>query len=235
MPHRLTRETPDSIRAAPNRELPDGTLRFKLEDSDGQVVAGAPIEFHVGYGGGYFVADPVTRRKENRIEVSTDAFGVVAMPMFALGPRAGPNAVLVQSANAVLEEIVVGTYEATRLEIVDPAVGDRDGVSGQEVDVRIRAVDTAASNAGVPGLRIEVEVVSGGATFRPGGSSPGHYGILVTDEFGEIAFPLQLSRWAEGITLQFMPLWERSIPAAQLQIDARTPLRMQAYQAYESK
>ncbi len=65
--------------------------------------------------------------------------------------------------------------------------------------------------------------MSGGATFRPGGSSPGHYGILVTDEFGEIAFPLQLSRWAEGITLQFMPLWERSIPAAQLQIDARTP------------
>ncbi len=53
MPHRIDFVDP-KLRVAPGIMLRPGEAKFKLLDSAGNPVVASPVEFHVGYGGGFF-------------------------------------------------------------------------------------------------------------------------------------------------------------------------------------
>ncbi len=167
----LTPGSPPSLRGAPRAEVAAGTVSVALVDSNGAAVADEEIEFHVAHGESELL--DAGNRAAAVIITRTDAAGSAPLPRLRFAECEGIGAVVAQSAHARVELPVLSTYAATALTVVAPTLADRDKAAGDVVGVTVVATDTGLS-APVPGLPVEVEIVSGCAGLR---GCLGHYDI----------------------------------------------------------
>jgi RHS repeat-associated protein len=223
-----------SLRLAPRVAVRTGDLAFRLLDAAGSPVANEPVEFHVHYGGGALSElDAGGMLQDVQIaRASTDSAGEVAAPRFVLGPWEGPNALLVQSAAAILSHVVVGTYENTTLQVLLPLPGDRQLVAGARTVAEFQALDTGYHNEPVPDLPLELEVTAGAATIALLNGGVGCFDLRRTAYDGKVTFDVQLSHWRESVTLRAMPYLHTTIAAASLVLEARTPSLLAASELY---
>lgn len=211
MPYKFRIITRFNLRTAPSTKIPAGKINFLLLDSEDNPIPNEKIEFHVMYGGGSFIeyvqttlSSGVTIQEPVRRQVirgQTNSSGIIESPLFEMDPEEGPNAIMIQSANASLETIFFGTYENTRLEILEPLPNELDKVTDTRFDVKIKAVDTSdpSNPQAVPNLPLEAEIFLGSATMEVDGSHNGHYLLKRTVlseniESGTLKFKVLLGR-----------------------------------------
>jgi RHS repeat-associated protein len=210
-----------TLRAAPGVLLPSGKMAVVAKDERGRPVPAAELECHVLFGGGRII-DPLTSAPAAVVRGVADGNGEWDLPQIQVGPEAGPNRLLVQSLHASLPVDIVGDWRIAQLVFLSPAP-NTEVVASWSVDVEARAIDTL-HNLGIPDLPLEIEVLSGQATFAAsanGASAP--VGLRRTGPDGGLRFSLETGWRHEAITMRLTPYLHRAIPAATLGLRIRTP------------
>ncbi|MCB9761611.1 MAG: RHS repeat protein [Alphaproteobacteria bacterium] len=247
MPYRFHKVSGNDLKGAPGLGRPEGAAVFQLLDPDGSPVTGEPVEFHVLDGGVQLFANSVIGSgatailtpmpaevvrsvtaldaKGNAVvaPLVTDGEGKVSLPRFAYPPEAGAGTLLVRSAQASLEELVIATWSGVVLRLLSPAQPDPERVAGTSLDLKVSAVDQLNGDAPVAGLPLEIEVTEGGAELRTSLGPPGHYDVQRTAYTGRIQVQVTLSCRAETTRIRVQPYWHREIGRIEVQLTARAP------------
>ncbi len=227
MKFRIETITGAALRPAPMATLEKGALQFRLVDASGAAVAGASIQFHLGFGGGQLlIQDPSvtfpSKITSPIVETQTDADGKVDSPEWVLGPEASPNALIVQSDHAIHRQVLHSDISQIRIVFDSPLPADREVLADDDTEVLLRVVDAGRGNKPIPNYPLELEVVSGASTFLINHEAWGHYDIRRTLEDGTLRVDLRPSRRDEIVTLRARSYLHAAAPT-DLRLTMRTP------------